>query len=209
MKSTNCIKCGEVLPKRQRLYCSEGCSKLGQKYTNNKYLGIKIRIANKKLQLINLKGGKCLHCGYSRCIQVLSFHHIDNKNKKFNLSTFLLCKNCHGEEHASLDKSPSIEEAQTYQKAKRTYYYKNCKYCQSSFKSLYNHTRFCSHICYSKDKILELPAGITLENIIEESKTSSFTKLGEKYGVSRKRLAKLVKDSIHEKDHHLPYKTYP
>ena len=74
------------------------------------------------LKLKMLAGGKCKKCGYSRCFNNLSFHHIDptTKNKKFDSisallrhSSFqktyeetqkcvLLCANCHGELHAEL-----------------------------------------------------------------------------------------------------------
>jgi len=66
---------------------------------------------------INLLGGKCVICGYSRDIHALDFHHIDESTKKFGLSDrgmtrswektknevlkcVLLCANCHREIHS-------------------------------------------------------------------------------------------------------------
>jgi hypothetical protein len=68
----------------------------------------------KKL-LVEYKGGKCINCGYSNCVESLDFHHLDSKEKDFNISgksyslerlknevdkCVLLCSNCHREFHA-------------------------------------------------------------------------------------------------------------
>ena len=36
-----------------------------------------------------MKGGKCLICGYDRCIQALEFHHLDATKKDIGVSTNL------------------------------------------------------------------------------------------------------------------------
>jgi hypothetical protein len=66
-------------------------------------------------KLIDLKGGKCQTCGYTKSTRALSFHHRDPQKKKFELNTRsllskswnliltetnkcdLLCLNCHAE----------------------------------------------------------------------------------------------------------------
>lgn len=75
-----------------------------------------------KLKLIEYKGGKCQieSCGYNKSVRSLSFHHIDSKEKDFNVSgktmafdkmkkeidkCLLVCNNCHGEIHEELDKN--------------------------------------------------------------------------------------------------------
>lgn len=72
-----------------------------------------------KSMAIEYKGGKCMICGYNRYVGALDFHHIDEKNKSFGLSTkgltrswkktkaetdkcILVCANCHREIHAGL-----------------------------------------------------------------------------------------------------------
>lgn len=78
--------------------------------------------SKRKKELVDLKGGKCIHCGYNRCINVLSFHHRDPSQKTFSLSKNviwkipwnellteiekcdLVCMNCHGEIHAKENK---------------------------------------------------------------------------------------------------------
>jgi hypothetical protein len=75
-----------------------------------------------KQKLVDLMGGKCMVCGYNRCIKALDFHHIDPKTKEFTISrmesmnwdsTFkeakkcvLLCANCHRELHDGLIDCP-------------------------------------------------------------------------------------------------------
>ncbi len=72
----------------------------------------KYRNKLKKLS-VDLHGGKCIVCGYARCLRALQFHHINPKDKSFNLSKYshlshktyleeckkcaLLCSNCHCE----------------------------------------------------------------------------------------------------------------
>ena len=62
-------------------------------------------------------GGECSHCGYSKYVGALEFHHVDPKEKDFGISgkvlgwerikkelekCVLLCSNCHREEHDRL-----------------------------------------------------------------------------------------------------------
>lgn len=92
-------------------YCIE-CSR--NKLQNKKYNEF-------KSLAVNYKGGKCINCGYNRCIKALEFHHLDPRAKEFNISTILswrkytnrsedelkkeldkcvlLCANCHREAH--------------------------------------------------------------------------------------------------------------
>lgn len=63
------------------------------------------------------RGGKCIRCGYSRCLKALEFHHLDPSQKDFTISNdhfklkeaieeskkcILLCSNCHKEFHNNL-----------------------------------------------------------------------------------------------------------
>lgn len=71
-----------------------------------------------KREIVEFSGGKCVRCGYDKCIGALQFHHRDPSTKLFELSSMnlnrhtkeekelealkcdLLCANCHAEEHA-------------------------------------------------------------------------------------------------------------
>ena len=74
---------------------------------------------NKKINLVNYKGGKCQLCGYKKCVEALSFHHLNPLEKDFTISgkswsyqrlknevdkCILLCNNCHIEVHHGLHK---------------------------------------------------------------------------------------------------------
>lgn len=64
-----------------------------------------------------IRGGKCIRCGYDRCIKALEFHHIDPSKKDFTISNdhfrlqeaveetkkcILICSNCHKELHDNM-----------------------------------------------------------------------------------------------------------
>lgn len=72
-----------------------------------------------KEMAIELKGGKCMFCGYRKTSAALDFHHIDGKTKEFGISLdgitrswqrvskelekcVLVCANCHREIHAGI-----------------------------------------------------------------------------------------------------------
>lgn len=72
---------------------------------------------DKKIKLIEYKGGCCEMCGYNKCVSALDFHHKDPKEKDFAISgksysferlkkevdkCILVCRNCHAEIHESI-----------------------------------------------------------------------------------------------------------
>lgn len=116
-----CEECSGELPINKKRFCTEACRNKN-KYKNNKekynklnYKSQKKRRKNKKLELIELKGGKCELCGYNKCQAALSFHHISEKNISMDATSMtsntfskilkeldlcqLLCMNCHSELH--------------------------------------------------------------------------------------------------------------
>lgn len=68
-----------------------------------------------KEDLVALKGGKCIKCGYNKCVNALHFHHLESDKKEINISNIwnksfdfitkeiekcvLVCANCHAEIH--------------------------------------------------------------------------------------------------------------
>ena len=103
-------------------YYSNNKEKLKEKmrkyYSKNKKLFIdynKKRYNMGKKILHNLKINGCSICGYNKNINILEFHHINPKDKKFGINMksikcfstnsminelnkcILLCPNCHGE----------------------------------------------------------------------------------------------------------------
>ena len=100
---------------------------LCNKQTDTEFCGIKcknkfhVKLKRKRLkeQAVIYKGGKCEHCGYSKCIGALEFHHKNPEEKDFAISKdgntrswekvkneidkcLLLCSNCHKEEHFNI-----------------------------------------------------------------------------------------------------------
>ena len=71
------------------------------------------RLALKERAIVHM-GGKCQKCGYDTCAAAFDFHHLDDRDKDFNISSkqswatikvelekcVLLCANCHRETHA-------------------------------------------------------------------------------------------------------------
>jgi hypothetical protein len=72
-----------------------------------------------KEMLVGEAGGRCVACGYDRCLRALSFHHVDPATKSFNVGyrghtrslararaeaakCVLLCANCHMEVEAGV-----------------------------------------------------------------------------------------------------------
>lgn len=102
--------CNRELVGRQQRFCSAACK--------NSY-HVDARRKKLKEMAVEHKGGKCELCGYDRCIQALTFHHIDPTQKDFTISAsghtrswnklrrelnkcIMLCANCHAEVHAGV-----------------------------------------------------------------------------------------------------------
>ncbi len=72
--------------------------------------------AKLKEQAVAFMGGKCQICGYNRCMRNFAFHHINSRDKSFQITgawswrkieeelkkCILVCHNCHGEIHEGL-----------------------------------------------------------------------------------------------------------
>ena len=108
-----CKRCGDI-DKNNSVNTGEGrksrscCKSCHAKYTID-------RFRRYKRQAIDYKGGKCVRCGYDKCIGSLVFHHRNSdekdpnwrrmRNWKFDRVKLeldkcdLLCSNCHGEIH--------------------------------------------------------------------------------------------------------------
>ena len=99
-----CITCGKnPIDETKKLRCSH-CYEKSKKSANSKNFDIK-RLC------VEYKGGKCIRCGYNEFQSGLQFHHLDPRQKEFNIATkkslsfdalkseldkcILLCANCH------------------------------------------------------------------------------------------------------------------
>jgi hypothetical protein len=101
-----CVICG-----REYEYIrSKGCTtkKCNTCMVNDRRFALKIK-------MVKYKGGKCVVCGYNKCLSALDFHHNGDSEKMFSISgahcrkwsvlqeeldkCILVCKNCHSEIH--------------------------------------------------------------------------------------------------------------
>ena len=116
-----CVVCGSPLSGQKKMYCSNNCKQKHHyhrvKTQTNTYHSQTVRAVSRKLELVELLGGKCQACGYSKNLAALQFHHLNPNEKQFKLGhrmlsnrswdailkevqkCILLCANCHAEEH--------------------------------------------------------------------------------------------------------------
>ena len=103
--------CGESNPDRFTGGRHSECKKCRSKRQSELY-------KRYKQDAVEYKGGKCVRCGYKRCLASLDFHHTDPETKdsdwkKMRHRSFastkseldkcvLVCRNCHGEIHDKL-----------------------------------------------------------------------------------------------------------
>lgn len=122
LNGLHCQFCSVALKgKKKKFCCREHKIKFHNKIgtsTNPNTVERQKKIAKeRKLKLINLKGGACKCCGYKKNFAALQFHHRDPQNKTFGLDfrklsntnwesilievekCDLLCSNCHIETH--------------------------------------------------------------------------------------------------------------
>lgn len=116
-----CNICGKKINLNKK-YCDEciisnNRKKLKENNYNYKYV-LNWRNNNKRLA-VEFLGGKCVICGYNKCLRNLDFHHINPSEKEITIShkinkikfeklktelekCILVCSNCHGEIHDGL-----------------------------------------------------------------------------------------------------------
>ena len=152
--------------------------------------------------MIEIMGGCCKLCGYSKCTAALEFHHIDPTQKDFTFSKsknlswdkidkelqkcILVCANCHREIHYGninielqssylYDKGKEILDKVRQSKKITKYFCNNCG-VEVSYKSEY-----CSKCSSEKRRIVKRPEREALKNLIREK---PFTQIGKIFGVS-------------------------
>jgi hypothetical protein len=105
------------------------CDDCHNKYLSDLSKAKRVRVTSQALdrkylakkRCVDYLGGRCVQCGYDRCIKAMTFHHRDPATKEFTVSQMLdrawpvlkaeldkcdlLCFNCHMEEHCGQDQA--------------------------------------------------------------------------------------------------------
>ena len=205
-----CVICGKELNGLQQKFCSANCKAKDhyRQQKRNTSLRQFLRGAERKLDLIEYKGGKCEICGYNKNLAVLNFHHIDSSKKSFNIDgrllankkmedliheankCMLLCANCHQElhhENHDIETIKQLLEEHKYKRTKREIYV--CKDC-GKILNIENKTQLCSE-CYVKHSAerrkVERPSKEELQELLKEN---SLNKIGKMFGVSHATIKK-------------------
>lgn len=136
-------KTGKQIQRRKR-FCSQQChdkvkfsyackaqKEFKEEFGLNKFA---LKGLYKKLELIELFGGKCEKCGYDKNISAFDFHHIDPYTKNFEVKVqviksktdeeilneamkcMLLCANCHRELHSPSTDIEHVKRVMTIEK---------------------------------------------------------------------------------------------
>ncbi len=121
-----CDICGKSFEtnKSNKIRCSEECTKEGKKRSSIK------AVSRRRRKVVALAkeytGNKCVICEYDKCVQALDLHHVNPKEKEFQISNgntyslvkvlneankcVILCANCHREHHAGLISTTILSE---------------------------------------------------------------------------------------------------
>lgn len=111
LKEKKCPICGNSFtPKTaaaSQRTCCYNCMPDGVQLTRGMFLA----------KIKQMRGGRCVRCGYNTCIKALEFHHINPAQKDFTISNdhfklqeaieeskkcILICSNCHKELHDNM-----------------------------------------------------------------------------------------------------------
>lgn len=172
----------------------------------------KERAFKRKLELIEMLGGKCSKCGYDKNYSALDLHHLNPDEKEFPLNSrvlsntniekilaeakkcVLLCANCHREEHyPQFDKNNSLtlincfesENISIYQKKREKIY---CGFCGKEIKNIKG-KKFCSDTCYELSKNYPIKEEI----LIKYSELKNWLDVTKYYSLTYKVLKRIVK----------------
>lgn len=178
----------------------------------NDYVKQKERALSRKLELIELKGGKCEMCGYDKNIAALEFHHLDPSMKSFQLDSrhlsnttkekileevdkcILVCSNCHRELHNPQFNNKNIggliEEMQSKHASVFSSTKKKgvCKHCGKEFNYV-DGKLYCSKECRKAEINGKYPSYNELLEKYNEVK--SWEKVAKHFGITRRIIQRL------------------
>jgi len=166
----------------------------------------KSRWISRKIEAVELMGGKCCKCGYSKNFNALQFHHLDPSQKDFDWNQLrlrswnsvvlelkkciLVCGNCHCEIHWPVKDDECNSNNRLNADNPQILPTGKCPSCNGD---VYG-TKYCSTKCASVGcrKAKERPGK---EELVEMLKTTPYTTVGKRYGVSDNAVRKWLKTS--------------
>lgn len=176
---------------------------------------VKRRYKILKAKAVAYKGGKCIKCGYDRCLAAMAFHHRDPKSKELDWGLLrkrswmfiiteldkcdLLCHNCHSEIHNQNERE-ILEEAVQWIGANRRNIrigeIRKCSKCCNEFQMKKGDNKFrqyCSVKC-SRDANSR-GSWPNDDKLLELALSMNYSQLGKMFGVShaavKKRLVRI------------------
>lgn len=161
----------------------------------------------RKKEIVEIFGGECNICGYSKCVDALHFHHTDPSLKTKSPTSIIhessldraieqlqkeqvimVCANCHAELHA---KNYSHE----YEIEPRDIIQTECGCCKKNFYQLDRKDRnqkYCSSECskLGSRKVKNRPSKEELQELVSKF---NYTQVGRMFGVSDNAVRKWLK----------------
>lgn len=179
----------------------------------NYYAKQKERALSRKLEIIELKGGKCEICGYSKNISALDFHHINPDEKSFQLDArhlsntnkesiieevnkcILVCANCHREIHNPYFDKENIGKIINETKSRHASVLSKkkkhvCKHCGKEFEYTTGKI-YCSKECRDAAINEKYPSYEDLVGKYKELK--SWEKVAQYFGITRRIIQRIRK----------------
>ena len=164
------------------------------------YKDVKAIRQKRKEDLVYVMGGKCVLCGYDKCMSALEFHHVDKSKKERQLSTgnyrkweddieevkkcALVCSNCHREIEAfGLDVDISFDQEKyeeiTAKKAQEKE--RKINYCRKCGVEIDRDAFYCKLCWPTLSRKVERPSREKLKDLI---RSNSFLTLSKMFDVS-------------------------
>jgi len=102
-KEVPCVVCGKlILSGKNKISCSRTCAnkhRAGIQYKIGRPRDKFVQAQAMKIRLLEIRGGKCERCKFSKK-EILEVHHKNrNRNDNSDKNLEIICPNCHAEEH--------------------------------------------------------------------------------------------------------------
>lgn len=148
----------------------------------------------RKQELVYIMGGKCVLCGYDKCIAALEFHHIDKSQKERQLSSgncysweedvkevkkcALVCSNCHKEiEFFKLNVETTFDEERYKEITSKKEKEENINRCKKCGTEIDRQAHYCAECWCVLSRKVERPSREELKNLIRHNSLVSIARM--------------------------------